>query len=449
MKRFTSLLVALPLGLLPAALPAQPASLSAPAPAELTLTNGLSVVLADDALATGAAVAVEYAVGHADDPASHRGLSHLLEHLTFRGSTHLRAFETDDILGELAAGYQGFTSLERTVYLTALPARALETVLWIESERMAFTLGRLDETALELEKRVVTNELREREQTRSFVLWRRRQQALYGASHPFTPAADAARAVNAVDLQGLQGFFQRTYRPDNARLIITGQFQRELARTWVEKYFAGIRSSPLPRTRVSAAPPRLCGVHRLDVGHPFLLGRTQSFSWVVPASPDAAERTAFEVLRIVLEARLESILVHERFLAGSVSAGVARHRTHGLFSLEIEMQDTEVWDAARNIALREVVRITEQPISSEELSNARSRLISRYVFDRPDAASRALALVLGEDPDAERAAIVRVDPAAVLAAARPLRGSAFEMTGRPEPGASVEGVVLHESNSCR
>jgi hypothetical protein len=57
--------------------------------------------------------------------------------------------------------------------LTALPARALETVLWTESERMAFTLGRLDETALQLEKRIVTNELHEREQTRSFVLRRR------------------------------------------------------------------------------------------------------------------------------------------------------------------------------------------------------------------------------------------------------------------------------------
>jgi predicted Zn-dependent peptidase len=82
---------------------------------------------------------------------------------------------------------------------------------------MAFTLGRLDEAALAIEKRIVTNVLREREQTRSFVLWRRRQQALYGANHPFTPAEDAARALDGIELQGLQGFFQRTYRPDNAR----------------------------------------------------------------------------------------------------------------------------------------------------------------------------------------------------------------------------------------
>jgi Insulinase (Peptidase family M16) len=82
MKRFT-LPMTLALALLPFPLAAQPPSLSAPAPVELTLSNGLNVVLADDALSAGVAVAVEYAVGHADDPPSQRGLSHLIEHLTF------------------------------------------------------------------------------------------------------------------------------------------------------------------------------------------------------------------------------------------------------------------------------------------------------------------------------------------------------------------------------
>lgn len=433
----------------PVVAPAPAAKLAAPASAVLTLPNALQVILADDPLANGVAVAVEYAVGHAHDPASHRGIAHLLEHLTFRGSTHLRPFESDEVLTGLGAGYQAFTSLERTVYLTALPARALETVLWLESERMAFTLGRLDEAALAVEKRVVINELRERERSLPTVLWRRRQQALYGAEHPFTPAVDAVEAVGSVDLPGLQGFFQRTYRPDNARLIITGRFQRSQAQGWVEKYFAGIRSAALPRTQVHAAPPRLCGQHELDVGHPFLLGRMLGFSWLVPAAPSSTERTAFEILRLVLKERLEGSLVHERVVAASVDAGVSLHETHGLFSINLEMQDTEEWGAAKDTTLAEVQRITREPISREELAGARARLISRYVFGRSNAADRALALLTGEDPDAELAALDRVDPAAVLAVARPLQGPSFVMTGKPVSRATPEGIVLRESNPCR
>lgn len=140
------------------------------------LDNGLRVVLAPDPLIGEVTIAAVYAGGQSIDPPQRRGLSHLIEHLTFRGSRHLTPLASDAILSNVGAAWNAYTSLDETVYLTQLPERALATALWIESERMGFTLDGIDQAALELEQRIVINELAERSGSLSIVLreWRHR-----------------------------------------------------------------------------------------------------------------------------------------------------------------------------------------------------------------------------------------------------------------------------------
>src|SRR5882724_5011632 len=126
------------------------------------LANGLTVVLAPSAHTVGVNVVVRYEVGQAHDPVGYAGLAHLLEHVSFRGSSHLRPLQAVSILGELGAGYNATTSLEDTEFYTELPSAGLETVLWLESERMGFALGGIDAAGLEVEQRIVVNELRQR-----------------------------------------------------------------------------------------------------------------------------------------------------------------------------------------------------------------------------------------------------------------------------------------------
>ena len=176
-----------------AASPAKPtAGKLAPRVERYQLANGLKAVLAPDDRAVDVAVAVEYAAGSAHAPHAVKGLPHLVEHLAFYGTRHLKPFEATEILDELGAGYNAFVASERTVYFASLPTEALATGLWLESERMAFALDGVDAAALENETKDIANELAEREHSLAVSLSKFQRRALYGASHPcgFQPIVD-------------------------------------------------------------------------------------------------------------------------------------------------------------------------------------------------------------------------------------------------------------------
>lgn len=152
----------------------------------------------------------------------------MLEHATFRGSSHLRPLEGASILGELGAGYNAVTELESTEFYSALPSAGLETVLWLESERMGFALGGINAAGLEAEQRIVVNELRQRGGALSRQLNKFWLDALYGPAHPFARGESEVEDVQAVELSGLQWFYQSSYRPDNATLVLSGAFRKYL-----------------------------------------------------------------------------------------------------------------------------------------------------------------------------------------------------------------------------
>lgn len=412
------------------------------------LPNGLRVVLAPDPALAGVSVVVRYDVGEANEPREYRGIAHLLEHVTFRGSRHLAPLEAMAILQRQGARFNAFTALEATTYPTQLSASGLESVLWLESERMAFTLDGVTQAGLQTEQRVVVNELRQRGQTFARLFDRYWRRELYGRDHPFAPGDNEVADVQAVSLPTLQWFFQTSYRPDNAKLVIAGQFELGPARALVDKYFADIVPAAPARTAVRAEPPRLCGVHRLQIGHAWPFGRRMRLGWPLAAPRSAAERAGVTVLAQVLERRLSRTLMKGRAKVSQLHVDVSEYVSHSLLSVSFALPEGAEADSIEAEVLRDAQDIGSHGVTPQELRSVRAQLLAQAVFERDDGLGRALALAGGDDPNQRTQALASLNPDDVRRLAVPLQGPLLTMLMQPARRKTGEVRVERRQDPC-
>lgn len=225
-----------------------------------TLSNGLDVILHRDISMRSVVVDVRYDVGAKDDPPSMLGLSHLVEHLTYRHRPDGARSTTQHLL-ETGATYNGTTSVEATEYYESVPEGALETALWLEASRMAHPVDDLDDASFEVERAVVENERRDRYENEPggsvpiFAL-----QALFGREHPYAqPPIGIDEDLRRMSLAAAKTFTARYYRPNNATLVVVGAFDEARIAELVEKHFGALppgpairpRAIPIPRNRAS------------------------------------------------------------------------------------------------------------------------------------------------------------------------------------------------------
>lgn len=215
----------------------------------VVLDNGLRVVVQEDHRTPVVAVAVVYHAGSAADPPGKKGLAHLVEHMMFEGSKHVRRGELDDTLGEAGAAHKNaFTSVDVTLYHETVPAARLETALFLESDRMGFPLEAHTPEVLESVRSVVVEELHQRLDHspggRALAVLR---NALYPKDHPYHELPiGTAKDLAAIQLSDVRDFWLRNYGPDNATLVLVGDLRAEQAVDLARKWFG-----PLPK-----GPPR-------------------------------------------------------------------------------------------------------------------------------------------------------------------------------------------------
>jgi zinc protease len=282
-----------------------------------TLKNGLKVVLEPMPDHPFVATVVAYEAGWAHDPPGHSGLAHLVEHLTYRGSRHLPGqgiFEHLEAVG--SPHFNGTTNQDLAYYHAVVPAEHFALPLWIESERMAFTLENFKQQALDLERQRVKKEILQRQRVDpTFSLFI--NQALYSEGHPYRVTNAEIDDVLAVDLLDASWFFQTHYRPDNAYLVLVGGFPARAASV-VLRYFSPIVNppgvAPGPRTQRREFKAR----ETLVVEQPVYVDN--QLVMVFPA-PEAAsdESPAFDLLFTLLSGHgpwsLEDVIVTKAALA--------------------------------------------------------------------------------------------------------------------------------------
>ncbi len=309
------------LGLAAAPLPAQ--RLQVPFTYD-TLPNGLKVVLARDTTAPTVGVGVYYHIGFRNEPRDRTGFAHLFEHLMFQGSGNLGKMEFIKLVESNGGILNGSTRFDFTNYYQVLPAHTLETILWAEADRMKGL--QIDSSNLRNQQDVVKNEVRVNvlNQPYGSFPWIDLPMAAnenwYNAHNFYGDLGD----LDAATLEDARAFFARYYAPNNAVLVVVGDFQPAQARAWITRYFGGIRPAELPPPPDLTEPRQQAEKRRSRVDS---LANRPALGIAYHMPPRwTPEWYAMGIIDQILgqgrDSRLYQALVQQKGYTGDVSAGI-------------------------------------------------------------------------------------------------------------------------------
>src|ERR1044071_6178768 len=204
------------------------------------LSNGLTVIVHEDASTPLASVNILYKVGARDEDANRTGFAHLFEHLMFEGSAHIPEYDTPL---QLAGGdNNAFTNNDITNYYLTLPAHNLTTAFWLESDRM-LSLD-FSQESLEVQRSVVIEEFKQRYLNQPYGdVWLKLRPLAY-TTHPYKWATIGKEIshIEQATMDDVQEFFSRYYVPANAILVVAGHVTTSQVKELAEKWFGPIPS---------------------------------------------------------------------------------------------------------------------------------------------------------------------------------------------------------------
>jgi predicted Zn-dependent peptidase len=374
-----------PLVLSPPGLPAQaPRHLTVPFD-YYTLGNGLRVVLSRDTTAPTVGVGVYYHIGFRNEPKDRTGFAHLFEHLMFQGSRNLGKLEFIKLIESNGGVLNGSTRFDFTNYYEVVPSNTLETILWAEADRMKGLA--IDTSNVRNQRDVVKNEVRVNVLNQPY------------GSFPWIDLPMAANQnwfnahnfygdmehLDAATLEDAAGFSHSYYAPNNAVLVVVGDFTPAQAKAWVDKYFAAI-----PQVQLSTAPdlaePRQAAERRTSRVDSLANRPALGLGWHVPPR-GTPEWFAFGLIDQILgqgrDSRLYRALVQDKGYTSDVNAGI-NWGLGNMFNYEGPMlwivtayHDKNVPpDSLLAVVDREITSLQTQPVDAATLSRAKIKLRS-------------------------------------------------------------------------
>jgi len=337
------------------------------------LPNGLTAILSVDRATPTVAVNVWYHVGSKNEAPGRTGFAHLFEHIMFTGSGHVPYGLHDKLTEGVGGMNNGTTNNDRTNYYQTVPSNYLETVLWLESDRMGFLLEALDRDKLNAQREVVKNERRQgvdnQPYGRAFEILAR---ATYPSAHPYSwSVIGSMEDLSAASEEDVRSFFRLYYAPNNAYIAIVGDFEPAQAKGWLTKYFGGIPAGP-PVPRPDAPPVRLDAERRLVFEDRVEVPRLY-LQWPT-IGVRHADRFALDVLASILTgartARLTRSLVYEQQSAASVNAFQSTSEAAGDFVIIVTPRpEGSLTDLERSID-RILERLRAEGPTPEEIQKA-------------------------------------------------------------------------------
>src|SRR5712692_1228290 len=286
------------------------------------LANGLEVILSEDHRLPMVAVNLWYHVGPANELPGRTGFAHLFEHMMSEGSRHVPGNSHFHFLEAAGASdINGTTDFDRTNYFETLPSNQLELALWLESDRMGYLLGKIDQERLANQRDVVRNERRQSvENTPYGLVEEQLVHELYPKGHPYyAEVIGSHRDIEAARLDDVREFFRQYYTPNNASLAITGDFNPVQVKALVEKYFGSIPAgTSVPK--ITAVTPPITSERRAVVTDQVELPRVY-MGWItapIYKPGDAEADLLAQLLGGGKSSRLYKRLVYEKQIAQDV-----------------------------------------------------------------------------------------------------------------------------------
>lgn len=358
------------------------------------MDNGLKILIQELHTAPLVSVWCWYKVGSGDEQPGRTGVSHWVEHMNFKGTTNIPRDEMKGIVERFGGTWNGYTWIDQTTYLETAGKDALDTLLFIEAERM--THGLYEPQECESERTVIISELQGGENDPDQLLDTEVTATAFRAHpyrHPTIGWIDDLRAMTRDDLFG---HYRRYYVPANATLVVVGDVDSDDVLRRTERHFGAVDGGT-PASQPRPAEPQQIGERRVVLERE---GTTAylKFAWHAPAARDAdffpmlvldAALTGAKGLNIwssfrglppQRRARLYTSIV-EKGLASAVGGSLLATREPFLYSIGFTAADGVALADLEDAATREIDRIREHGVSEGEVARAKRQLRARLVFE--------------------------------------------------------------------
>jgi len=363
------------------------------------LDNGLEVVVLEDHTVPLVTVQVWYKVGSKYERYGKTGISHMLEHMMFKGTKNLPPGEYHKFIRSVGGTENAFTSKERTVYWSVVPSKYLEKILEIESDRMVNCVF----NDFESEKNVVAEERRwSRENSPMGRLWDSFYATLF-MSHPYHhPVIGWMSDIENFSLHDVKKHYERYYAPDNALLVVVGDVKSEDVFKLAKKYFGRIKKRSNP-TEVISKEPDWNETRTLNLtgeNYP----RVLMVGYAVPGYKHA-DYPALEILSIILgeglSSRLQDILV-DKGIATRAGSWLSSMHDYSVFAIQAYPSPGIKHDSLLRVIDEEIERIKRAGVTEEELERALRLVYANLVISGQSLYRRGLTIgnfyIVADDP---------------------------------------------------
>ena len=363
------------------------------------LDNGLTVLTKQVNTAPVVSVQVWYRVGSQNEKLGITGISHQLEHLMFKG-TKERPIQFGRLFSALGSNSNAFTSYDMTAYFGTTGSDKLEAMLRLEADRMVNTVA--GEKELKSERTVVLSELDGGNNSPGTRLYREVMLAAYPNSSYGWPVIGYRPEVENYTVQDIQNYYHTFYRPDNATLVIVGNFETEATLKQVREIYGAIAPPSKPKVLITPEvqqtkpkPPQPKSAQQ-----PILLkepGSVPFLQVVYPNLPniDSVDVAAIDVMDSILtsgrSSRFYQALV-ETGLASSVSGSASSMIGTGWYLMSATPTAGKPLEELERLLLAEIDKLQTQPITKEELERAKTSMRASYILGNRDVNSQAIQI---------------------------------------------------------
>ena len=362
---------------------------------ERTLANGLRVFTARDMSTSNVTVQVWYKVGSKDDPQDRSGFAHLFEHLMFKATENFPDETFDRLTEDVGGNNNAFTSDDVTAYHETVPANHLERLIFAEADRLGSLV--VNESVFESERDVVKEEYRQgvlaSPYGRLFSLF---VPATIYQDHPYRRSTiGSIEDLDAATIEDVRRFHATYYRPDNAYLIVSGNFDQGQLDGWIDRYFGPLtnpdRSLPANDVREpEPTGPREATFHAPNVPLPAVV-----LAWPT-VRYDHPDRAALTVLDGILStgesSRLYRSLVYDQQLTAQTSSSLDASQQAGALTAYAIMAEGRTPEDGLAALRAEAARLRDAPVTEAELAEAKNELVASALRQRETVEDRANAL---------------------------------------------------------
>lgn len=369
------------------------------------LANGLTVLTKEVHTAPVVSAQVWYKVGSRNEKAGENGISHQLEHLMFKG-TAARPVQFGRLFSALGSQFNAFTSYDQTAYFGTVQRDKLQALLTLEADRMEGSVINTDH--LTSEKRVVISELQGYENSPGYRLNRAVMRAAFPNRQYGLPVGGTKSDVQQFTVEQVSNYYKTYYSPDNATLIVTGDFATEPTLKAIKDTFGKIPKRAVTKVedgkqQSNVIPSQSASATASNTKAPIVLKEPGSASLlqVVYPLPNLThpDVPAIDVMDAVLtggrSSRLYQALV-ETGLASSVSASPAELIEPGWYEINVTAAPGQELSNIRTALQKSLDEIQQKPVSAQELSRAKTQLQASFILGNQDITSQATQLGYNE-----------------------------------------------------